>query len=594
MRTMRPWTRRLVGMAIALALLAPTGAVGATPDISFSGSGWGDGVGLSQYGAKAMGADGATYQQILARYFTGTSIGPPATVAAGTFVATDSSPLWVGLLQNSSNVTFVVDAGSARLCFDQTGKCVATASVGENWRYGPDGTGGCAFLKEITPGNWTVIGSSSNCRASVTPLTAHTTWTIPFKARTYNKGILRFRQAPVAGTVHTVLEIGIDDYMRGLAVVPESWAPATLRAQAVVSRSNALWYALDRGAESTFDVARREECHCNLYDGAPDQVFQGSTGEQRHPNWVAAVNATAQQVMGSGGTVALGEFTSSSGGWTENYSDVFGGTAHPYLASVNDSAAFSDSAANPHTTWGAGANQASLASAFGFSWVSNVEVTTRNTSGSAATMVLSGIRDGRPASDTVSAVAVRLALSLRSTTFDVTVTPRFTDVAPTHQFAGEVLGLDVLGVTTGCTPTTFCPTGQVSRGEMAAFLVRALGLAPSSGVDSFSDDDGSFFQADIEALFAAGVTAGCSSTAFCPDRVVTRGEMAAFLVRGFSLLPAVGDSFVDDDGSFFEADIESLVAAGVTSGCSTTSFCPRAPVTREQMAAFLVRALAVG
>ena len=162
MRTMRPWTRRLVGMAIALALLAPTGAVGATPDISFSGSGWGDGVGLSQYGAKAMGADGATYQQILARYFTGTSIGPPATVAAGTFVATDSSPLWVGLLQNSSNVTFVVDAGSARLCFDQTGKCVATASVGENWRYGPDGTGGCAFLKEITPGNWTVIGSSSN------------------------------------------------------------------------------------------------------------------------------------------------------------------------------------------------------------------------------------------------------------------------------------------------------------------------------------------------------------------------------------------------------------------------------------------------
>jgi hypothetical protein len=192
----------------------------------------------------------------------------------------------------------------------------------------------------------------------------------------------------------------------------------------------------------------------------------------------------------------------------------------------------------------------------------------------------------------VSAVALRSALSLRSTTFDITVTPRFVDVPPAHQFAGEVLGLDVLGVTTGCTPREFCPTGQVTRGEMAAFLVRSLGLAPVAG-DSFTDDDGSFAEADIEALLAAGVTTGCSANAFCPDRVVTRGEMAAFLVRGFGLAEGTGDSFMDDDGSFFEADIEALVAAGVTSGCSATSFCPGAPVTREQMAAFLIRALAV-
>mgnify|MGYP006432504445 FL=1 len=69
--------------------------------------------------------------------------------------------------------------------------------------------------------------------------------------------------------------------------------------------------------------------------------------------------------------------------------------------------------------------------------------------------------------------------------------------------------------------------------------------------------------------------------------------MATFLVRGFGLAEGTGDSFMDDDGSFFEADIEALVAAGVTSGCSATSFCPGAPVTREQMAAFLIRALAV-
>jgi FixJ family two-component response regulator len=51
--------------------------------------------------------------------------------------------------------------------------------------------------------------------------------------------------------------------------------------------------------------------------------------------------------------------------------------------------------------------------------------------------------------------------------------------------------------------------------------------------------------------------------------------------------------FVDDDDSIFEADIERLAAAGITRGCSTSGdeFCPKGVVTREMMAAFLVRAL---
>jgi hypothetical protein len=56
----------------------------------------------------------------------------------------------------------------------------------------------------------------------------------------------------------------------------------------------------------------------------------------------------------------------------------------------------------------------------------------------------------------------------------------------------------------------------------------------------------------------------------------------------------VGDPFWDDDGSVFEADIEALAAAGVTRGCNpphNTRFCPEQPVTRGQMAAFLARAL---
>ncbi|SVD85422.1 uncharacterized protein METZ01_LOCUS438276, partial [marine metagenome] len=79
-----------------------------------------------------------------------------------------------------------------------------------------------------------------------------------------------------------------------------------------------------------------------------------------------------------------------------------------------------------------------------------------------------------------------------------------------------------------------CPDRAVTRGEMAAFLVRALDLTPMTAGDPFTDDDGSLFETDIETLRSHGITAGCTTTTFCPDRAVTRGEMAAFLVRGLA------------------------------------------------------------
>ena len=68
---------------------------------------------------------------------------------------------------------------------------------------------------------------------------------------------------------------------------------------------------------------------------------------------------------------------------------------------------------------------------------------------------------------------------------------------------------------------------------MAAFLSRALGYVDPGG-DSFTDDDDSVFESPIEALAAAGVTRGCNPPAndrFCPGTSVTRGQMAAFLHR---------------------------------------------------------------
>jgi len=182
---------------------------------------------------------------------------------------------------------------------------------------------------------------------------------------------------------------------------------------------------------------------------------------------------------------------------------------------------------------------------------------------------------------------------------DAFLAPLFFDMFG-HTFADDIYWLGNAGVTKGCNPpenSLFCPDDPVSRGQMAAFLTRAFVLSQGSG-DSFVDDDGSIFEADIERLAAAGITKGCNPPAndqFCPDASVTRGQMAAFLNRVMVLPPPGGATFGDDDGSPFETDIERLAAAGITKGCNppeNDKFCPDTPVTRGQMAAFLKRAFA--
>ncbi|HSJ34605.1 MAG TPA: S-layer homology domain-containing protein [Acidimicrobiia bacterium] len=102
-------------------------------------------------------------------------------------------------------------------------------------------------------------------------------------------------------------------------------------------------------------------------------------------------------------------------------------------------------------------------------------------------------------------------------------------------FQADIAWLAGSGITRGCNPPTnsrFCPTDHVTRGQMAAFLTRALGL--NQAKTTFADTQGHVFAGDIAALAAAGITRGCNpptNTRFCPDERVTRGQMAAFLMR---------------------------------------------------------------
>jgi len=132
-------------------------------------------------------------------------------------------------------------------------------------------------------------------------------------------------------------------------------------------------------------------------------------------------------------------------------------------------------------------------------------------------------------------------------------------------------------------------------------LVLVLAAVPASGLEpggTFTDDNGSLHEPDIEAVAAAGITRGCNppeNTKYCPDDPVTRGQMAAFLVRALDLTQT-GPGFTDTTDSVFATDISRLAQAGITRGCNppqNTQYCPDDPVTREQMATFLRRGLGV-
>lgn len=177
--------------------------------------------------------------------------------------------------------------------------------------------------------------------------------------------------------------------------------------------------------------------------------------------------------------------------------------------------------------------------------------------------------------------------------------PAFTDDDHSvHQ--ADIEYIAARGITKGCNPpssTRFCPESRLTRGEMAAFLVRALDLPPTDQ-SRFADIGSSAFEGDIEALAAAGITKGCNPPAndrYCPHDTVTRGQMAAFIARALELR-SDADFFVDDSGSPFASSINAIARVGIARGCdppANTRYCPGDAVTRGQMATYLRRVVEI-
>jgi hypothetical protein len=156
----------------------------------------------------------------------------------------------------------------------------------------------------------------------------------------------------------------------------------------------------------------------------------------------------------------------------------------------------------------------------------------------------------------------------------------------------------VEGITRGCNPplnTRFCPQRNITRGEMAAFIARALQLTDRSAPTVYDDVAGHLFEGVIDQIQTAGIAFGCDADSFCPDRPLERDEMAELLVRAFHYEnPQSHDFFTDDGGNPFETSINKLASSGITVGCNPPAndqFCPDRQLTRAEMATFFVRAL---
>jgi hypothetical protein len=156
------------------------------------------------------------------------------------------------------------------------------------------------------------------------------------------------------------------------------------------------------------------------------------------------------------------------------------------------------------------------------------------------------------------------------------------------------------GVAKGVTGTSFQPDRGLDRGQAASFLARLVtasgGTLPAGAPDAFDDDDGSVHEAAIDAMAAAGILKGTGPRTYAPSAPVTRAQMASYVVRLWSArtgrtLPAGEDWFDDDDGSVHEAAIGQAARAGFLSGTAPRVFAPSATASRAQVASFLTRVL---
>jgi len=623
----------LVVVVALMSALLPLGSAQADPGIlRVEGGGWGHGVGMSQYGAYGQALEGATAEQILTHYYTGTELAALETLPlSNNILSTVADPLWVGLEQNRSSVTFKAIGGPLDLCQanDGEGPCPRSQhpQPGETWTFART-DGGCRFYR-----NGVATGAQTGtCRASISWADGTHVW---LDGKEYAYGTIKIRTAGVAGgNFHVSLAVDLESYLRGIAEMPASWPIEALKAQAIAARTYAAYRFLGReipslrtDADAGLSSSWKSSCWCHVKDTSSDQVYLGFAAEKgpAKANWVAAVEATAGTVVSyrgadwadfTQGQVVGAFYFSSSAGDTETNVDGFGSSVvYPYLQSVDDHWS-ADPALNPNAVWQKDIDTAAIAAALG--WDSVEQAALVNPAPSAKVQ-FTGSSGGAVITVTKGSAWLRANLALPSphvtglvgdpvgpiTNPPVEIEPGvnpFTDLDG-NPYIEDVLTIWQVGITQGCAEDRYCPADPVPRWQMALFLTRlhvAVGFDLMNGADQGFTDIGALdlpYRLAINQLKQIGVTKGTSETTYAPDINVPRWQMALFIVRllrtdGIALPDGSDQGFDDIGGLSAEAQlaINQLKQLGVIS--LSGQYEPNVDMSRDLMAEFMARSLA--
>ncbi len=390
--------RKAVAFALILlmAVIVPAQAGNAGDSFRFFGSGWGHGLGMSQWGAYGLAKQGWSRGRILNHFYSRTRVAP-APSAPGR--------IRVGLVQGREKLRLQPAGGPAelRLGDPASGHVVATVPVGETWTVqvaGPayrilDGTGAKVGQDVGGPSNNLYVAYGPGARVR-----------IPEAGHAYSRGFIELNlyNCQSGCRERSILVVGAEEYLYGLAEVPSSWPVPALQAQAIAARS----YAFTKVATSG---QFRPVCNCALYASSFDQVYAGWDKEAGldGDRWVAAVDATARQVVTYQGQSIQAFYMSSSGGFTEDNENVWGGTPIPYLRGVCDPGDYTSD--NPNAVWDLSlpADRVTRRLGLGIGPIKSFTDTVRGVSGRIVTTVARGA-SGRTAE--VSGSTLRSALGL--------------------------------------------------------------------------------------------------------------------------------------------------------------------------------------
>jgi SpoIID/LytB domain protein len=292
---------------------------------TFYGSGWGHGVGMSQWGAYGLARQGWSSTRILTHYFSHTSVGGAPSGAPDV--------IRVGLAWDRSSLHLTAQAGPVALRFGKpTAPDKHTIPGGSTWTVRPDAAGHFRLVNASGTVIDTLGGPRWRMFAAYTQ--NHAQLRIPEASHSYGRGYVEFNTYRPHGSwlIRAVGVLAPDEYLYGLGEVPSSWPMAAMEAQATAGRTYALYVEAHAGLH-------RVPCNCGVYPNSTDQAYIGWDKESDSfaPSWRQAVNQTSGKVVLYGGAAALTNYYSSSGGYTESNENVwFTSTPVPYLRSVCD------------------------------------------------------------------------------------------------------------------------------------------------------------------------------------------------------------------------------------------------------------------